>query len=111
MNIFGLNHPNFVTNQDKIDAFMDTIWNSVYTEEFEDQDKENFDKKFYLEASSTFPLVVNKWKINMTLYNVHSAMTNYFNHHGDTVYSWCNDGFCKPVDQSCIFFLHGSHYQ
>ncbi len=38
-------------------------------------------------------------------------MTNYFYHHGGTIYSWCNDGYCKPVDQSCISLLHNLHYQ
>ncbi len=37
--------------QDKINAFMATIGNSVYTEEFDDQDMEKIDKKFYLGAS------------------------------------------------------------
>ncbi len=33
--IFGLYSPNLVTDQDKIDAFMETIGNSVHTKEFD----------------------------------------------------------------------------
>ena len=33
--LFGLNSPNLVTEQDKIDAFMAMIGNSIYTEEFD----------------------------------------------------------------------------
>ncbi len=66
-------------------------------------------QKILLEASSTFPLIDYKWKINITLYNANAAMTNY--HHVNKVCSWCNNGFCKHVDQSCIFLLHCRHYQ
>ncbi len=83
--IFGLYSCNLVTDQDKINALMETIGNSLYTEEFEHQDGEKIDKKFLLEASSTFPLVAYKWKFNITLYNVDSAMTNYFYHNDDQV--------------------------
>ncbi len=38
-------------------------------------------------------------------------MTNYFYHHDNKVYSWCNNRLCKPVDQSCIFLLYGKNYQ
>ncbi len=68
--IFRLYSPNIVTEQDKIGAFMETIGNSVYTKEFNNQDKEKIDEKFYLEASPTFPLTAYKWKINITLYSV-----------------------------------------
>ena len=67
--IFGLHSPNLVTKQDKIDAFTAMIGNSVYTEEFDNQDREKLDEDFYLEASLTMPLVCYKWKINVTLYN------------------------------------------
>ncbi len=81
--VFGLYSPNLVTDQDKIDVFMDTIGNSVYTKKFDNQDQEKIDKKIYLEASSNFLLIPYKWKINMTLYNVYSVLTNYFYHHDD----------------------------
>ncbi len=58
--IFGLHSPNLVTKQDKIDAFMETIGNSVYTKEFDKSDVEKFEEDFYLEASSTLPLVCYK---------------------------------------------------
>ncbi len=45
--LFGLHHPNLCTDQDKIEAFMKTIGNSVYTEEFECQDGEKIDKKIF----------------------------------------------------------------
>ncbi len=89
---------------------MEKIGNSVYTKEVEDQDKEDFDDNFYLEALSSFPLVAYKYKINKTLYDVNSAIT-YFYHHGDHIYLRCNDGFCMPVDQSWIFLLHDVPYQ
>ncbi len=54
---FGLQSPNLVTDQDKIKAFMKTIGSSVYTKEFDNQDEDKIDKKFYSEASSTFPLL------------------------------------------------------
>ncbi len=46
--IFGLHGQNLVTKQNKIDAFMATIGNSIYTEEFDRQDREKLDKDFYL---------------------------------------------------------------
>ncbi len=90
---------------------METIGNSVYTEEFEHQDRGGIDEESFWKASSTFPLVAYKWEINITLYNVDFAMTNYFCHYGNCIYSCCNDRFRKSVDQSCIFLLYGSHYQ
>ncbi len=56
-------------------------------------------------------MVEYKWKINITLNNADTVMTNYFYHHNDEIYSWCNDGFCKPVDQNWVLILHGNHYQ
>ncbi len=53
--IFGLYGPNLVTDQDKINAFMETIGNSMYTKEFEDHDNKIIDEKFYIEALWTFP--------------------------------------------------------
>ncbi len=76
--IFGSHSPNLVTKQDKINAFMATIGDSIYTKAFDNQDGEELEKDFYLEASSTWPLVCYKWKINITLYNVDNATTNYF---------------------------------
>ncbi len=90
---------------------MEMIGTSVYIKEFGNQEKEEINEKFYLEASSTFPLGAYKWKINITLYNIDAAMTIYLYHHDDQIYSWCNDRFCKPVDKICIFLLHGRHYQ
>ncbi len=81
--IFGLNAPNLRTKHDSIDAFMMTIGNSVYTEEFDNQDKTNMEDDWYLEASSTCPLIVYKFNINFTVYNVDAGMTNYFYHHND----------------------------
>ncbi len=51
--IFGLNAPNLRTKQDRIDVFMVTIGNSVYTEEFDNQDRTNMKQKWYLKA--TYP--------------------------------------------------------
>ena len=110
LHIFGMNSPNLVTEEDKIDAFMATIGNSIYTKEYDDYVGETLPIDFYLEATSTLPLVCYKWKINITLYIVDSAMTNYFYHHKGTVYSWYNDGYCKPVDKSGILYLHDHHY-
>ncbi len=42
--IFDLNAPNLKTKQDRIDAFMKTIAESVYTEEFDNQDKTLIDE-------------------------------------------------------------------
>ncbi len=44
--IFWLHSPNLVTEQDMIDAYMETIGNSVYTKEFDNQDKEKLDEGF-----------------------------------------------------------------
>ncbi len=57
LHIFGLNAPNLKTKQDRIDAFMKTIAESVYTEEFDNQDKILMDDRWYLEATSTCPLI------------------------------------------------------
>ncbi len=76
--LFGLHISNLKTKQDRIDAFMATIGNSVYTEEFDNQDKSNMDDDYYLEASSTCPLIAYKFNINFTVYNVDAAMTSYF---------------------------------
>ncbi len=65
--IIGLQCPNLVTDQDKIDTIMETIGNSVYSKEFDNQNEEEINKKFYLEASSTFPLIAYKWNINIML--------------------------------------------
>ncbi len=108
--IFGMHSPNLVTEQDKIDAFMATIGNSVYIKEYDDHIGEQLPDDSYLEASSTLPLVCYKWKINITLYIVDSAMTNYYYHHKGTIYLWYNDRYCKPIDKSCILYLHDKHY-
>lgn len=108
--LFGLISPNLKTEQDKIVAFMATIGNSVYAKEFNIFIGENIPEKFYLEASATLPLVCYKWKINVTLYNITSATTNNFYHHKGIIYSWCNDGYCKPVDKSCILCLPHAHF-
>ncbi len=79
--IFGMHSPNLVTEQDKIDAFMEMIGNSIKTEEFDKHNGEKIDDDFYLEASFKLPLVCYKWKIDITLYNVDSVMTNYFYHY------------------------------
>ncbi len=55
--IFGLNAPNLKTKQDRIDAFMETIRNFVYTDEFDNQDRTRMDQKWYLEATSSCPLI------------------------------------------------------
>ncbi len=41
--LFGLNAPNLNTKQDRIDAFVETIAESVYTEEFDNQDRTRMD--------------------------------------------------------------------
>ncbi len=110
LHLFGLNAPNFKTKQERIDAFMATIGNSVYTEEFENQDRTNMNDRWYFEASSTFPLIAYKFNINFNVYNMDAAMTNYFYHYNDQIYHWINDGFCKPVENSCILLLHDCHY-
>ncbi len=108
--IFGMHSPNLVTEQDKIDAFMATIGNSVYIKEYDDHIGEQLPDDSCLEASSMLPLVCYKWKINITLYIVDSAMTNYYYHHKGTIYLWYNDRYCKPIDKSCILYLHDKHY-
>ncbi len=57
---------------------METTGNSVYTEEFDNQGRTLMIEKWYLEASSTCPLIVYKFNINFTVYNGDAAMTNYF---------------------------------
>ncbi len=108
--LFGLNAPNLETKQDMIDAFMETISNSVYTDEFDNQDRTKMDQKWYLEDSSTFPLNTYKFNINFTVYNVDDAMTNYFYHYNGQIFCWVNDGYCKPVENNCVLLLHNNHY-
>ncbi len=112
--IFGLNAPNLKTKQDRIDAFMKTIAESVYTEEFDNQDKTLMDEKWYLEATSTCPLIAYKLNINFTIYNANSAMTHYFYHYKyqneEQIFCWINDSFRKPVENSVVLILHDSHY-
>ncbi len=83
--IFGLNAPNLRTKKDMIDAFMATIGNFVYTDEFDNQNRTRMKDKWYLEASSTCPLIAYKFNINFTVYNVDAAMTNYFYHYNDQI--------------------------
>ncbi len=66
--LFGLNAPSLKTKQDRIDAFMEIIKISVYTEEFENQDRTLMDEKWYSEATSTCPLIAYKFNINFTVY-------------------------------------------
>ncbi len=66
--LFGLNASDLKTKQDRIDTFMATIRNSVFTEGFDNQDRTRMDNKWYLEASFTCPLIAYKFKINFTLY-------------------------------------------
>ncbi len=108
--LFGLNSPNLNTKQKRIDAFMETIGNTVYTEEFDNQDRTMMEDRWYLEASSTCPLIAYKFNINFTVYNVDAAMTNYFYHYNDQIFCWVNDGYCKPVENSCVLLLHKYHY-
>ncbi len=84
--IFGLNAPNLKTKQDRIDAFMETIRNSVYTDEFDNQDRTRMDQKWYLEATSTCPLIAYKFNINFTVYNVDAGMTSYFYHYNGQIF-------------------------
>ena len=108
--IYGMHGPNLVTDQDKIDAFMATIGNFLYTEEYDDYEGEQLPDDFHLEAYSTLPLICYKYNINITLYLVDLAKTSYCYHHKGTVYTWYNDGLCKPVDKSCILYLQDHHY-
>ena len=112
--LFGLNAPNLKTKQDRIDAFMATIGNTVYTEEFDNQDRTEMEDRWYLEATSTCPLIAYKFNINFTIYNVNAAMTNYFYHYKcedeEQIYYWMNEGLCKPVENSCVLLLHNCHY-
>ena len=112
--MFGLNAPNLKTKQDRIDAFMKTIAESVYTEEFDNQDKTLMKDRWYLEATSTRPLIAYKFNINFTIYNTNSAMTHYFYHYKyqneEQIFCWINNGFCKPVVNSVVLILHDSHY-
>ncbi len=62
LHIFGMHSPNLVTEQDKIDAFMATIGESLYTEEYDDCVGEKLPDDIYLEASSTLPFVVTSGK-------------------------------------------------
>ncbi len=43
--IFGLNAPDLKPKQDRIDTYMETIGNSVYTEDFDNQDRTMMDQK------------------------------------------------------------------
>ncbi len=114
LHLFGLNAPNLKTKHDRIDAFMKTIAESVFTEEFDNQDKTMMDKKWYLEATSTCPLIAYKFNINFPIYNANSAMTHYFYHYKyqneEQIFCWINNGFCKPVVNSVVLILHDSHY-
>ncbi len=89
---------------------MATITESIYTEEFDNQDKPRMKDKWYLEASSTCPLIAYKFNINFTVYNVDAAMTNYFYYHKyqnkEQIFCWVNDGYFKPVEKSCVLLLH-----
>ncbi len=107
---FGLNAPNFKTKQDRIVSFMATIGNSVYTEEFDNQDRTRMDQRWYLEAISTCPLILYRFNIYFTVYNVDAAMTNYFYHYNGQIFYWVNDDYCKPVENSCVLLLHNIHY-
>ncbi len=66
---------------------METIGNSVCKEEFDNKDKTKMDEEFYLEASSTFPLIAYKFHINFTVYNVNAAMMSNFYRHDDLIFS------------------------
>ncbi len=110
MHLFGLHEPNLRSEQDRVDVFMKAIGDSIYTEEFDHQPPGNIDKKFYMEASLTFPLLAYKYKINITLYNLDAMMTSYCYHHDNRVVTWSNAGFCKPVDKSCEFILQSGHF-
>ncbi len=77
---FDLNTPNLKTKQDRIDAFMETIRNSIYTVEFNNQDRTRMDQKWYLEALSNCPLFAYKFNLNFTVYSVDAGMTSYFYH-------------------------------
>ena len=68
------------------------------------------DEVFYLAASSTCPFVAYKFNINFTVYNVDAAVMSYFYHHNDQIFSWINDGFCKPVENSGVLLLQANHY-
>ncbi len=110
MHRFGLHEPKLCSKQEQIDAFMEAVGNSIYTKEFEYQPPGNMDKKFYMEASLTFPLIAYKYKINMTLYNLDAVMTSYCYRHDNRVVAWSNTGFCKPVEKSCKFILENGHF-
>ncbi len=95
LHLFSLNAPNLNTKQERIDAFVATIAESVFTEEFDNQDKTRIKDRWYLEASSTCPLLAYKFSINFTVYNVDAGMTNYFYHHKyqneEQIFYWIRD--------------------
>ncbi len=41
-------------------------------------------------------------------------MTHYFYHYKyqneEQIFCWINDGYCKPVENSCVLLLHDCHY-
>ncbi len=45
--LFDLHSPNLCMDWDKLDAFMETIRNSVYTEDFENQEEKGMDKNSF----------------------------------------------------------------
>ncbi len=81
--LFGLNAPKIKPNQGVIDVCIEIIGNSVWTNEFNNQINGILDKHFYLDTSSTCPLIASKLNVNITVYNVDSALTNYFYRHDD----------------------------
>ncbi len=84
--LFGLNVRNLNTKQDRIDAFMATIGNSIYTEEFDNQDRTRMKDRWYLEALSTCPLIAYIFNDNFTIYNVDAAMKNHFYQKNDQIF-------------------------
>ncbi len=89
---------------------METIRNSVWKEEFDSQDSTRMDQKFYLEATSTCPFIAYKFNTNFTVYNVDAAIANYFDHYNDQIFTWVNDCFCKPVEDSFVLLCHDHHF-
>ncbi len=64
---------------------MDFAGNSIYTDKFEDTNKEGIGIEFYLEANRTLPLIVGRYTVNITLYDVDAIFTSYFYHHDGRV--------------------------
>ena len=90
---------------------MNYVGNSIYTEDFEDTNKDGIDIDFYLEANGTLPLIASKYKVNITLYDLGSISTSYFYHHDGHVCVWCSRGLLKPVADSVALVLEDMHYQ